>query len=216
MENIYKTTDGSFTLYSEKYKQFYHNISGAITESLHIYINLGLKSFYQKKINILEIGYGTGLNALLTFKHNFDLQNNIFYHGIDNNIIPKDLFSSLNIVNFFDFNNKIIEDFYFKGSEDIFIDSNFQLRKQLIDFNDFIPQTSYDLIYFDAFSPQVQPDMWSEKNLTKLINVLQHNGVFVTYCVQGKIKELLRSLGMEVKRFNGPPGKRHVLRATKF
>ncbi len=214
MENLIQTSDGSYTLYSNCFNQHYHSINGAKTESLHIFINLGLKNFKNYKISILEIGYGTGLNALLTYLHNKDLNNEIIYHGIDNNIIFKVSFDK--IFSLFSIPGEEIEMFYLSGTQDVFVSDKFLLQKELIDFNVFFPAKKYDIIYFDAFSPEVQPDMWSYDNLQKIINSLNQGGLFVTYCVQGKIKQTLRDLGMNVKRYPGPPGKRHVLRATKI
>ncbi|MEJ5267272.1 MAG: tRNA (5-methylaminomethyl-2-thiouridine)(34)-methyltransferase MnmD [Bacteroidales bacterium] len=214
MDDLIQTSDGSYTLFSERFNQHFHSINGAKTESLHIYINLGLKNFKNSKISILEIGYGTGLNAILTYLHNTDLNNLIFYHGIDNNIIPKHSFDK--IFSFITNNDDEIEKFYLSGTQDVYISDDFLLHKELIDFNKFIPTKNYDIIYFDAFSPEVQPDMWSYANLGKIINSLNQGGIFVTYCVQGKIKQTLRDFGLNVKRYPGPPGKRHVLRATKI
>lgn len=214
MDNLIKTSDGSYTLFSERFNQHFHSIYGAKTESLHIYINLGLKKFKNSKISILEIGYGTGLNALLTYLHNDDLNNEIIYHGIDNNIISKDSFDR--IFSLFFITDQEIEKFYLYETQYVFVSDKFLLQKELIDFNKFIPTREYDIIYFDAFSPEVQPDMWNYNNLQKIISSLNQGGIFITYCVQGKIKQTLRDLGMNVKRYPGPPGKRHVLRATKI
>lgn len=214
MDNLIQTSDGSYTLFSEYYNQHYHSINGAKTESQHIFINLGLKNYKNSKISILEIGYGTGLNALLTYSHNEELKNEIFYHGIDNFVISKDSFDK--IFSTFYIQDEKIEKFYLSVSQDVFVGDKFLLKKEIIDFNKFIPTRNYDIIYFDAFSPEVQPEMWSFYNLQKIINSLKQGGIFVTYCVQGKIKQTLRDLGMNIKRYPGPPGKRHVLRATKI
>ena len=215
---IIGTGDGSCTLRNEHFGETYHSINGAVAESMHIFINLGLRSFSNRNINILEIGYGTGLNAMLTFIENQSLGNTIFYHGIEKFPIDKETF--LQFVNHTpDISPKLTTDTAIKFCDywdsEIEINSNFKLLKQKIDFEDFSPARKYDLIYFDAFSPDTQPEMWTLENLRKIINNLSDNGVFVTYCSKGILKQNLRDLGMIVKRIQGPKGKRHVIRATK-
>ncbi|HNQ68090.1 MAG TPA: tRNA (5-methylaminomethyl-2-thiouridine)(34)-methyltransferase MnmD [Bacteroidales bacterium] len=214
--NLVNTADNSKTLFSQRFKQHYHSINGAVTESMHIYIGLGLQSFTNKKINILEIGYGTGLNALLSYKENLELNNLIFYHGID--IIPVE-FAILQELGY----GKIIEDCNIELSEfctnwgvNIKLSDNFILKKQKSDLLDFFTDTVYDLIYFDAFSPEVQPEMWTEKVMEKIASLLNQGGILVTYCSKGIVKQNLRKVGFDVKRYKGPPGKHHVIRATKI
>ena len=215
---IISTGDGSCTLRNEYFGETYHSINGAVAESMHIFINLGLKSFCNRNINILEIGYGTGLNALLTFIENQSLNNKIFYHGIEKFPINKEAF--LSFVNHTpDISQKLDIDTAMKFCEgwnsEIEICPNFKLLKHQTDFKDFSPTRKYDIIYFDAFSPDTQPEMWTLENLGKIINNLVDDGIFVTYCCKGILKQNLRSLGMNVKRIQGPKGKRHVIRATK-
>ena len=210
------THDSSSTIFSEKYGEHYHSINGAKNESEHIFINLGLKNFENKQINILEIGYGTALNAILTYLENKNLNNNIFYHGIELNVLPKNIYFDLNFNELFHLSENEISCFYDKWNEKLFITENFSLLKENIDFNPFIPINNYDLIYFDAFSPETQPEMWNYENLNKIIDKLNVGGLLVTYCIKGIIKESLRNLGLFVKRCKGPVGKRHVISAKKM
>ena len=212
------TGDGSYTLRNEHFGETYHSINGAVAESMHIFINLGLQNFSGQNINILEIGYGTGLNAMLTFIENQSLGNTIFYHGIEKFPIDKETF--LPFVSQTPYISAKIDDYTAMAfcedwDSEIAITPNFKLLKQKIDFENFCPSQKYDLIYFDAFSPDTQPEMWTLENLRKIINNLTDDGVFVTYCCKGILKQNLRSLGMNVKRMPGPKGKRHVIRATK-
>ena len=215
---IIDTADGSCTLRNEFFGETYHSINGAVSESMHIFINLGLKHFNNSEISILEIGYGTGLNAMLTYTENQALGNTIFYHGIEKFPIDKEKFSSFlshtpGIYTKID-NNTAMK-FYNEWDSEIEISPEFKLLKQKIDFEAFTPTRKYDIIYFDAFSPDTQPEMWTMENLRKIINNLNDNGIFVTYCCKGILKQNLRNLGMNVKRMPGPKGKRHVIRATK-
>lgn len=215
---IIRTDDGSYTLKNEYFGETYHSINGAIAESIHIFVNLGLKNFSNSEINILEIGYGTGLNAILTFFENRQLGNKIFYHGIEKFPIKQEDFNSYieattQISTRID--KQTIQKFCDTWNTPINICDNFTLLKQQIDFNEFVPTSNYDIVYFDAFSPDTQPEMWSKDNMQKIINNISPNGYFVTYCCKGIVKQTLRDLGLIVKRFPGPKGKRHVIQARK-
>ena len=215
---IIGTGDGSCTLKNEYFGETYHSINGAVAESMHIFINLGLRNFSNSNISILEIGYGTGLNAMLTFIENQTLGNTIFYHGIEKFPIDKETFLPF-LKHTPDLATKLDTDTALKFCEswnsEIKISPTFSLLKQNTDFEIFVPDRKYNLIYFDAFSPDTQPEMWSLENLRKIINNLTDDGFFVTYCCKGILKQNLRSIGLNVKRMPGPKGKRHVIRATK-
>lgn len=213
---IFVTADNSSTLFSEDFGEHYHSINGALTESKHIFINLGFLSIEKPQISILEIGYGTGLNAILTFLENADRQIEIKYHGIEKYPINQNTFFGLNYHNSLNISKQQMSLFVNNWDQIICVDNKFELFKQCVDFDEFIPNKTYDIIYFDAFSPETQPEMWKVENLEKILTCLLTGGVFVTYCSRGDLKRNLRYLGMDVKRFSGPPGKRHVLRATKI
>lgn len=207
------SADNSYTLHSSLFDEHYHSINGAINESQHIFINLGLKKFINTKINILEIGYGTALNAILSYVENNNLNNIIYYHGIELYPLEKKYYYDLNFDKIFNLTDYEISCFYDNYQYNSFVNNNFTLYKEIIDFNDFCPKLSYDLIFFDAFSPNCQEEMWSKDNLAKIVNKLTSNGIFVTYCSKGIVKQRLRDLGLNVVRHNGPPGKRHVISA---
>ncbi len=209
------TKDGSRTLISSKFNEYYHSINGAYTETKHIFINLGFNTIDKEKINILEIGYGTGLNAMCTFLMNIERKRSVFYHGIEKFPLDRKIIEELEYSSICPINKDQMSLFSIEWDKKVAIDSRFELFKQLIDIADFKSDIEYDLIYFDAFSPDIQPEMWSFENLKKILTVLSTDGVFVTYCSRGVLKSRLRDLGMKVKRFPGPPGKRHVVRATK-
>lgn len=209
------TKDDSKTLFSKKYGQHYHSLNGAISESNHIFLNLGLRNFTNQNVSILEIGYGTGLNALLTYFENLKLNNKIYYHGIDVFKVSMDVFEQLEYLKHIDNPESLSRNFCDYWEQEIEIDKSFVLYKNDIDFNIFEPMQNYDIIYFDAFSPEIQPQMWEYFNLKKIVEKINKGGFFVTYCSKGVLKQNLRNLGLEVKRYSGPIGKRHVICALK-
>ncbi len=215
---IIGTSDGSYTIKNEYFGETYHSINGALSESIHIFINLGLRNYRDSEISILEIGYGTGLNAMLTYIENMQLGNKIEYHSIEKFPISEADFIEY-ATNTKQISDKIAPDTLRKfgngWNEEIQISNNFKLYKQVVDFSQFVPCEKYNLIYFDAFSPETQPEMWSEENLGKIVEQLVPDGIFVTYCSKGIVKQALRNLGLTVRRMPGPAGKRHVLQAIK-
>ncbi len=217
MRNLIRNTaDNSKTLYSIKYNEHYHSVLGAITESMHIFIQLGLGNFKNENISILEIGYGTGLNAMLSYINNKSSRNNIYYHGVD--LYPPDteLIAELDYHNIIGLNQQELSGFCENWDEEFPIGDSFLLYKQKADFLKLKSEYKYQLVYFDAFSPEKQPDMWSLESLKNIYDLMTDNGIFVTYCCKGEVKRLLRETGFVVKRFQGPPGKRHVLKAVKM
>lgn len=159
--NIIYTSDGSKTLYSEKHKEHYASINGAFTEAIHIFINLGLKKFENQNLNILEIGYGSGLNAILTWYENQKLNNKIYYHGIDIEPIDLKTAKALNHFTLLENNIKFNSNFYEKWGEKVIISKKFQLFKEKVELEKVNLSKNYNLIYFDAFSPKSQPELWT-------------------------------------------------------
>ncbi|MDR2009654.1 MAG: tRNA (5-methylaminomethyl-2-thiouridine)(34)-methyltransferase MnmD [Bacteroidales bacterium] len=212
---IISTRDGFNTVYSGEYNEHYHSINGAAAESEHIYINLGLKKFKNRQVNILEIGYGTGLNAILSYLANEYLDNHIFYHAIDTVRLENEIIREIGYGEKLNIKPEIFWRFYEEWNTEIKIDQKFILLKNNINLNDFNPDKEYNIIYFDAFSPETQPEMWEYKNLQRIITRLDKGGIFVTYCSKGIVKQTLRDCGLDVKRVVGPAGKRHVIYAVK-
>lgn len=211
------TEDSSATLYSEIFNEHYHSIGGAINESMHIFINLGLHNFSNKEINILEVGYGTGLNAILTYKENQLLNNKIYYHGIDLYPISLDTFHKLayfNLIKNIDINT-INNLFCNNWNKTIMDSSSFSILKENINLLNFSTEIKYDLIYFDAFSPESQPELWTEDIFNHMFKILKPNGILVSYCSKGTFKRNLRNSGFIVNRHKGPGKKRHVIKALK-
>lgn len=217
MSVVIKTTqDNSKTLYSNIYKEHYHNLGGALSESLHIYINLGLSNFNNKSINIFEIGYGTGLNAVLTYWENQRLNNTINYHAIDKHPIGKQTFLDLNFTDLIGLKEDLDEGFYDDWDKSIQIGKSFNLLKIKADLTEYNFNNKYDLVYYDAFSASSQPELWEFDIISKVCESIKKDGILVSYCCNGKFKENLRNCGMKLKRHQGPVGKRHVLSAKKL
>lgn len=218
MTSVIKTNDGPNTLYSNTFNDQYHSTFGALQESRFIYIQTGLNYCEQNSLKIFEIGFGTGLNAILTFIEGFKKKINIEYHAIE--LFPIGI-ETINQLNYFEFLSNDQKSVYkklhdCKWNKNIKISENFTFRKIKYDFNNYIFNEKYDLIYFDAFAPEKQPSMWSGENFAKLYNTLNNKGILTTYSCKGIVKNNLRKAGFKVTRLNGPKGKRHILRAQKL
>jgi len=212
------TADGSSTISVPDLNEHYHSVNGAIAEANHVYIDAGFNFIEKDEINILEIGFGTGLNCLLTLIESQKKSKVVFYQGIEAYPVSTSELQSLNYI------DELKADEYsdlYKSMHDseweknISIADNFTLLKQQKSFTEIEDLDKFDLIYFDAFGPDVQPELWTEDIFRKMYNSLKPNGVLVTYSSKGIVKRALRSVGFTVKRLDGPKGKRHMLRCIK-
>ena len=215
------TGDGSHTLFVPGLQEHYHSVFGAVTESNHIFIEAGFNYVCrnQKKVQILEIGFGTGLNALLTYFVSVEQGCDVEYTAIELNPVNEDIYSKLNYQEFL----KI------PGAREIFMkmhetpwgdhiqfSPNFLLKKIKISLEAFHPAISaFDLIYFDAFGPDIQPEMWTAEVFIKMATCLKKQGVLVTYSTKGTVKRNLSAAGFLLEKLPGPIGKREILRAVK-
>ncbi len=219
--------DGSHTLCREDLNETYHSIHGAIQESNHVFINAGLKHWLQingsKEIEILEVGFGTGLNALLTLDY---LQNATKmkcvtkYTGYELFPLAQKIIQQLNYTSQKESLNILKKEFKMMHaadwSEPIKLNPKFELtklNKTILKLDDI---QRYDLIFYDAFAPQVEPTLWDINVFTKIYNATKPGGIFVTYCAKGQVRRDLESVGFEMERIAGPPGKREMLRGTKY
>jgi len=218
MHKIITTTDKSNTLYSEKFNEHYHSTFGAINESSHIFINEGLLYSKLKNVRIFEVGFGTGLNAFLTYifcqKHNISVN----YTCIEKHPIEIQIADKLNYPELISPENKNIFNLFHscKWEENIIINKSFNFKKVLKDFTKYNFSEKYDIIYFDAFAPEKQPELWSFEIFKKIYDALNNRGILTTYSSKGIVKNNLREAGFTVKRLKGPEGKRHILRAEKI
>ena len=217
MSKIVKTKDGSHSVYSQEFGENYHSTFGAINESKYVFIESGLKAISKRSIHIFEVGFGTGLNALLTYLESVKNNLKINYTAIELYPLDKNIISKLNYNELLSIKDTdIFKNIHQSVWEDaVEISSNFKLKKINADFNTYKPNELYDIIFFDAFSPETQPELWSFNNFQKLYNSLNSNGILTTYSSKGIVKENLRNAGFKVKRLNGPIGKRHILKAIK-
>lgn len=214
---IIETGDGSHTLYIPELDESYHSINGAITESKHVFIQAGLAHWYsvhKKTPHILEVGFGTGLNVLLTNIFANDLDIRIRYSSIEKFPLPSSQWQSLNYgqkLNCIEIYTAIHEA---QWNAEYRI-GNLNLKKIEEDYLTTELSGEYDIIYYDAFAPSKQPEMWSYEVLEKCVTALKPGGVFVTYSAKGHLKRDLKKLGLEVEKIPGPPGKFHMTRATR-
>ncbi len=216
--NIETTADGSVTLYRDDIDEHYHSVKGALAESLHVYIDLGWKNFASchDSVRVFEVGFGTGLNAALTARTAADAGIHTTYFSVDLYPVAAELTERLSGCQPAEY----IADFKLVNSAEwgksVAINPFFTLHKiedNLLNMD--VPQ-QIDVIYFDAFAPEKQPEMWGEPVFEKMFQVLVPGGVLTTYCAKGAIRRLLQKVGFRVERLAGPPGgKREVLRATK-
>lgn len=215
---IILSEDGSPTIYVEELDEHYHSVFGARSESEHIFINAGLNYFDNKNIeqlNILEIGLGTGLNAYLSAQ-NINSFGEINYYAIEKYPLKKKEWKKLGYISPEDKHPqafyKIHESDWETWTELI---EGFNFYKTKTDLRKFIPPPGIDLVYFDAFAPEVQPELWSKQIFSGLYKVMQKGAVLVSYSVKGMVKQNLRDSGFIIEKLKGPRGKRHMLRAIK-
>jgi len=216
------TEDGSHTLYIPSIEETYHSRSGAIQESKHVFIKHGLEYFIDqtdiKKIRILEVGFGTGLNVLLTKKEMRKFPGiRVRYLAVEPNPLPAKIINRLNYCKLLKEDKDIWAKIHFsKWNSGIAIDNNFLLLKQKVSLEDILKFSKINIVYFDAFAPGKQPDVWKYEELSKIYDGLEENGVLVTFCAQGEFKRNLVKLGFRIEVLPGPPGKYQMIRATKI
>jgi len=211
-QTIVETDDTSTTLFSEKYGEHYHSTFGAQNESQHIFIEAGFKQIQKTEVSIFEMGFGTGLNAYLTLKTAQELNKKVKYIGVEKYPVSKDLIQKLSFANDKTFLNIHKADW----EKEIQINKHFELLKQKTDLLKYNHKEFYDLVYFDAFSPEAQPYLWSEDIFRELYNHMNKGAILTTYSVKGIVKRALKSVGFEIEKLAGPTGKREILRAKKI
>ena len=212
------TLDGSHTLYVPEIDETYHSTHGAIQESTHIFINEGLKQCKKKYINILEIGFGTGLNAYLTAIEAKRTDIHINYYTLEKYPIPIGTALQLNYCQLLSDTNLgslFSEIHQAKWEKEVTVSDNFILKKIQCDFTNYLPDTTFDVIYFDAFSPEKQPEMWTEEQFRKMYAACNEGAIITTYCAKGSVRRALQAVGFKVERLPGPPGKREILRGIR-
>ena len=215
---IVRTLDGSDTVRWIEGNATFHSKHGAIQESQHVFIANGLETIVRdrNKIAVFEMGFGSGLNALLTWKYAHTNNLIVEYHCVELYPLPADLLSQLNHGPMLQFDvaetDAIVKSPIDKKVE---IDSIFRLYRNQNDISEFEHSTNYDIVYFDAFGPGTSPKLWEFDILKSLYDALKPNGILVTFCAQGLFRRTLLKIGFEVESLKGPPGKREMTRARK-
>ena len=220
--SIITTSDGSKTIQIEGWNEQYHSIHGALQEAKHVYINAGLKTFLERQpkqnaLTVLEIGFGTGLNALLTALESLNISQEICYHGIEAYPVEAEELQALGYHTLIGSDPSIFQNIHnCSWHETHKILPHFSIVKRQAFFSDIAEVNEFDVIYFDAFGPRVQPNLWIESIFKKMYEALRPNGLLVTYCAKGSVRRCMQAVGFEVQRLPGPPGKREMLRAIKL
>jgi tRNA U34 5-methylaminomethyl-2-thiouridine-forming methyltransferase MnmC len=211
------TADGSHTLEVEELNEHYHSTYGAINESQHVYINSGLLYARLKQINLLEIGFGTGLNAILSLIAGQKNKLIIHYHSLEKYSLEPDIIHKLNypahIPNQYKQLFKTIHEV--SWNKQIEICTGFTLEKTTADILTCSLSKLYNVVYFDAFAPSKQPEIWCKEIFQKIYSAMHNNAVLTTYSATGRIRRQLQDIGFGVTLIPGPTGKREMIRAVK-
>ncbi|MFV0502200.1 MAG: tRNA (5-methylaminomethyl-2-thiouridine)(34)-methyltransferase MnmD [Bacteroidales bacterium] len=215
------TEDGSSSLRRKDLGEGYHSSHGAIAESMHIFINSALNYYKdlnpnQNRINILEIGFGTGLNALLSLSYCQENNIEIYYQSVEKYPLSYDIISKLNYGILVSNQEDFLKLHNTDWQKEEKIGENFILEKiegngENLDYK----EDFFDIIYFDAFAPQFEENLWRERMFAKLYSSLKTGGILSTYCCKGDVKRALKSSGFKIEKLPGPKGKREILRAVK-
>ena len=216
-----KTADGSFTLKLMYYNEQYHSLHGALQESKHVFIKHGLRSFtvLPNPVYILEIGLGTGLNAFLTGREALLQKDTVFYDAIEAFPLKKTVTDLLDYPSLFpeEWTQELFDAIHQAETDqtknlksNFFIRCFFQKLQEVT-----LEDEKYHLVYFDAFGPDTQPEMWTPEIFTKVSASMKSGGKLVTYCVKGTVQRAMRAAGLKVEKLPGPPGKREICRAIK-
>jgi len=218
MNQLVTTSDGSHTIYVPELDEHYHSVHGAVQESEFIFIRNGVDFCKTDPVAIFEAGFGTGLNALLTAISSIKGKRRVNYTSIEKYPLGNDTIASLNHFKFAGKDGKDIFDKIHQADWGVMTDIclNFNLLKIKGDLTADNLSGSYDLIYFDAFGPDKQPDMWTVNIFSRISEITKPHGILVTYSAKGEVKRRLKACGFDVRLIPGPPGKREIIRATKI
>ncbi len=216
---IVPTADGSPTIFLPELNEHYHSVNGAITESNHVFIERGYLHHPGNSITVFEVGFGTGLNALLTAISAENTKRSTLFISVEKFPLSKEVTNHLHYGLPI---SKEAESIFHqihesKWNETVTISPHFNLLKLEADLlnSDFKLPSDYDVVYFDAFGPEKQPEMWTPTIFQKLYNASAENGIFVTYSAKGEVRRQLTACGYFMERLPGPPGKFQMLRGIK-
>jgi len=217
LTEIKVTEDGSHTLFVPQIDECYHSTHGAIQESEHIFIEAGLKQCAKKKINVLEIGFGTGLNAFMTLLEGERSGRIIHFTSLEKYPVEMEKVKLLNYPEEIAPDKKpLFEQLHLSPwNDEVQITPYFTLKKIEADFTEYDYTDNFDVVYFDAFSPEKQPEMWTNLLFEKIYDHCLPGAILTTYCAKGYVRRALQDSGFKVERLPGPPGKREILRGSK-
>jgi tRNA U34 5-methylaminomethyl-2-thiouridine-forming methyltransferase MnmC len=215
VRKLIKTEDGSFTFWIPEVNETYHSRHGAEQESNHVFIKNGLKLFdHRSKISVLEVGLGTGLNALLTYEAKPNQV--IHYTALEPFPLNSQLVTALCDEQLDEKRKSFIDDIHASSFDEVNqFNHSFHFKKLRKGLQEMGLNEKFDLIYFDAFGPELEPDLWALEMMQKCYDLLNIEGVWVSYCAKGQVRRNLKQAGFQVERLAGPPGKREMLRAIK-
>ncbi len=217
----YRTADGSITLRSERWNEQYHSKHGAVQESTHVYLNMGLHAWLaehgaRRPVSILEVGLGTGLNMLLTWIRCLEGKCTVEYTALEPDPLPKEQLGPL----------KYWEELAWPGLQEGYLkvmtepgphglDGGMRFEQLRTKVQELDVKERFDMVYFDAFGPRTQPEMWTPDVFRQVAQSMRAGAMLVTYCAKGDVRRNMMSAGLRVERLPGPPGKREMLRARK-
>ncbi len=212
------TEDGSHTFYLSELDESYHSMHGALQESEHVFINHGFKQVNKTSIRILEIGFGTGLNSILTLRESIKAGVMIHYHAVEKYPLTSSEYSRLNYEMLMDgVPEGILQKMHqTPWGQNVSLMANFTIYKEQSDFRNMKPEGRFDLIYFDAFAPEKQPELWTDDIFSKIADLSNPGAVLVTYSSKGVVRRALKTCGFNVEKIPGPPGKWEMIRAIRI
>lgn len=210
------TADGSHTVFNEAVNATYHSENGALAETEHVFIKNGLQYYAEtsgkKTLKILEVGLGTGLNAICSLAYGHDKKIEIFYEAIEPFPLSVELAAQLNYA---DTHCSLQKMHNCSADSSIQLNKLFTFTKRGVRVQDFRSTQKYDLVYFDAFAFPIDPDVWQERVFTRIYEFMEPGGILVTYAAKGIVKRALKGAGFTVSALPGAPGKREMTRAQK-
>ncbi len=218
---IIESADGSHTIFHSGLNETYHSVNGAVQESEHVFIQAGLELVLPtpNAIKIFEVGLGTALNAWLSYKHLLGTVTKIIYHSIEPYPLPESFYTQLNYAK--NSSNKALQEFFLllhnaPWEQEVALTPNFIFKKIKLKLEDYqVSDQDFDLVYFDAFAPSKQAEVWSLENIQKVYALLRKGGILTTYCASGQFKRDLKNAGFTIETLLGPPGKKQMTRAVK-
>lgn len=214
---LVRTGDGSDTLYSAQLDESYHSRNGAIQESMHVFVQAGLRHRKLDSLRIFEVGFGTGLNALLAWREAEERNQRIFYETIEAFPLPASVYERLSFNMDTDslVSDALLQLHQCEWGTLIKLTPSFSICKHHASFTTFLFDQPFDVIFYDAFSPDKQPELWTENLFNRVYDALNPGGVLVTYCAKGEVRRAMQRAGFQTERLPGPPGKREMLRGTR-